>query len=251
MIRWREKWIAFAVHFVVTVVLALAAAALIFLVWYPDPFHTMLGGTTLFLLVAGCDLALGPLISLVIYNSQKSRRQLVFDYSLVGLVQLGALFYGVYIVADARPAFVAFVGDRLEIVAAGDLTDADLAKARNPEFGRRPLWGPQLVSTVVPPEDRNEVMMSGLSGKDVQFMPRYFVPYESQVEKIRSRAKSLSEITAKHPDAEAMIAAAQADAGSSELGWLTVHYARGFWTALVDISSGLPVAYLPIDPYSS
>ncbi len=250
MILWREKWIAFAVHFVVTVALALAAAALIFLVWYPDPFHIMLGGTTLFLLVAGCDLALGPLLSLVIYNSRKSRRQLVFDYSCVGLVQLGALIYGVYIVSDSRPAYIAFVGDRYEIVAAGDLSDADLAAAKDPVFRRRPLWGPELVATVVPPENRNEVLFSGLNGKDVQFMPRFYVPYESRLEPIRKRAQPLSTLTEKKPDAIPLIAEAQAAAGNRKLRWLTVHHTRGFWTALVDASTGLPVSYLPIDPYS-
>ena len=74
MIVWREKFVATGIHFLVTLTLAACAAALIFLVWFPDPFQTMIGGTELFLLVVGCDLALGPLISLVIYNSRKSRR---------------------------------------------------------------------------------------------------------------------------------------------------------------------------------
>jgi hypothetical protein len=66
MIVWREKLIAMAIHFGVTAVFAASAAALIFFVWFPPPFHTMIGGTELFLLVVGCDLALGPLLSLVI-----------------------------------------------------------------------------------------------------------------------------------------------------------------------------------------
>ena len=61
MINWREKFVAFAIHFGVTATLGACAAALIFLVWFPRPFATMIGGTELFLLVVGCDLALGPL----------------------------------------------------------------------------------------------------------------------------------------------------------------------------------------------
>ena len=75
MIVWRERFLAFAIHFLVTLVLAAIAAALIFLVWFPDPFQTMVGGTELFELVVVCDLALGPLISLVIYDSRKARRE--------------------------------------------------------------------------------------------------------------------------------------------------------------------------------
>jgi hypothetical protein len=77
MIVWREKLVATAIHFGATLVLGAIAAALIFLVWYPAPFQKMVGGTELFMLVVGCDLALGPLMSLVIYNSRKSRRELL------------------------------------------------------------------------------------------------------------------------------------------------------------------------------
>jgi hypothetical protein len=43
----------------VTLTFAACAAALIFLVWFPRPFATMIGGTELFMLVVGCDLVLG------------------------------------------------------------------------------------------------------------------------------------------------------------------------------------------------
>ena len=45
MIVWREKFVATGIHFLVTLGFAACAAALIFLVWYPDPFETMIGGT--------------------------------------------------------------------------------------------------------------------------------------------------------------------------------------------------------------
>ena len=63
--------------------------------------------------MVGCDLALGPLVSLVIYNSRKSRRELVFDYSVVAVVQIAAMVYGVYVVAESRPVYIAFLKDRL------------------------------------------------------------------------------------------------------------------------------------------
>jgi len=49
MIVWREKFVATGIHFLVTLTLAAVAAALIFVVWFPDPFETMIGGTELFL----------------------------------------------------------------------------------------------------------------------------------------------------------------------------------------------------------
>ena len=109
MIAWREKIRAMLLHFLVTLVMAAIAAAVIFLVWFPDPFQAMLGGVKFFLLISLCDLVLGPLISLVIYNSRKSRRELVTDYTVVGLVQIAALVYGVFILSGTRPVYITFV----------------------------------------------------------------------------------------------------------------------------------------------
>lgn len=253
MVRWREKLLAFAVHFAVTAALAAAAAALIFLVWYPAPFHVMMGGTGLFLLVVGCDLALGPLISLVIYDSRKSRRELLLDYAIVGVVQLSALVYGVYVVSGARPIYVAFVGDRYEAVAASDIADDDLQTARDPRFRVRPRWGPELVATLVPPEDQDEVLVSGLSGKDVQVLPRYYVPYESQLERLRRRARVLDELVSRRPGTAPLLDMAREETRipAERLRWLPVRHRGGFWTVLVDLDSGQPVRYLPIDPYGS
>src|SRR6186713_2849815 len=116
MIPWREKWRAFAIHFAVTLILAAGVAAIIFGIWFPAPFDKLVGGQELFVLVVGCDLVLGPLLSLVVYDSRKGRGKLIFDYCVVGVVQLAALSYGVWIVAGSRPVYVTFTGDRLDVV---------------------------------------------------------------------------------------------------------------------------------------
>src|SRR5678816_3788042 len=159
MIAWREKLVACAIHFLATLLLAALAAALIFLVWFPAPFARMLGGNELFLLVVGCDLALGPLISLVIYNSRKSRRLLITDYSVVGVVQICALVYGVHTLAAARPVYVAFNHDRIEIVSALDISDEELAAAKNPVYGSLPLTGPRFISIKVPAAEQQDALL--------------------------------------------------------------------------------------------
>ena len=147
----------------------------------------MLGGNELFLLVVGSDLALGPLMSLVIYNSRKSRRELITDYSIVGIVQIAALVYGVWIMAGARPVYVAFVEDRFESRAGRDLTDEELAAARDPKFASRPLTGPRFVSVVVPPEEQQEALFQALEGNEDHFRPRFYVPFETELPEIQRR----------------------------------------------------------------
>jgi hypothetical protein len=251
MIVWREKFLATAIHFLVTLTLAACAAALIFLVWFPDPFQTMIGGTELFMLVVGCDLALGPLISLVIYNSRKSRRELVTDYSIVGTVQIAALVYGVFILAGTRPVYVAFSHDRLEVVCAREISDAELAAAKDPGYRTLPLTGPRLVSIEVPEADQNDALFQSLAGNEEHMRPRFYVPYESQLAQIRGHAKPIAELEKKHPQARPLLDAASRNLAipAARVRWLPVHHRKGFATALIDNDNGKPVAYVEFDPY--
>jgi hypothetical protein len=251
VIPWREKFRAFSIHFAATLVVAAAAAALIFLVWYPPPFGTMVGGLKLFTLITGIDLALGPLVSLVIYDSRKSRRALVFDYTVVAVVQAAALAYGIYSVSQARPAYVAFVKDRLEVIAAGEIAEQDWREAKGSTYASAPKYGPELVATHVKPADSNDALDGGLQGRDVGVRPKFYVEYDSKLDAIKRQLKPLSSLEQHHPESAPLVAESLRELGrpADDLGWLPVRHSRGFWTALVDRRSGYPVKYLPIDPY--
>ena len=252
MIDWRKKAAAFGVHFLITLVLSASAAALVFLVWFPDQFQKMLGGTTLFEIMVLCDLGLGPLSSFIVYDSRKTRRALVFDYAVIGFVQLAAFVYGVYAVANNRPAYIVFVGDRYEVIPAGAIDDADLAQGGD-RYSKRPTWGPELVAIreARDAEEHNRMLMSGLAGKDYSVLPAYYVPYEQGLPELKRRAKPVSELEKLHEEAKPLIANAVAElhVPVERLVWMPVMHKSGFWTALVDSDTGQPVSWLPIDPY--
>ena len=251
MIQWREKVRAFAIHFAVTLVLAAGAAAIIFGLWFPDPFDQVIGGAGLFVLVVGCDVALGPLISLVIYNSRKSRKELFFDYSIVAAVQLAALAYGVYIVAGSRPVYVVFAKDRLELVSARDIRPEELAAAKDPQYRSLPLTGPRFVAALVPAKEQSDALFQSLEGNEESARPRFYVRYESQLEAIRPRTLPLAELEKRHPEGARKLAAAAEQAGlpGAKSGWMPLRYHDKFWTALIEIETGKPVAYFDLDPY--
>ena len=250
MINWRERFLAFGIHFLATAALGACAAALIFLVWFPHPFATMVGGTELFMLVVGCDLALGPLISLVIYNSRKSRRELLMDYTVVGIVQLAAMAYGVYIVAGTRPVYVAFNTDRLEVVTAREIYDRELAAAKEP-YRTLPLGGPRYVAVIVPPSESQDALLQSVAGNEEHQRPKFFAPYEAALDAIRAHARDIDKLEKKFPASSAGIEEAARHSGipPERLLWLPVHHRKGFWTALIDRQTGLPVRYVALDPY--
>lgn len=251
MINWREKFAAFGVHFLITLVLSAGAAALVFLVWFPDPFQKMLGGTTLFEIMVLCDLGLGPLSSFIVYNSRKSRRALVFDYTVIGVIQLAAFIYGVHAVSNNRPAYMVFVGDRFEVIQAGAIDTADLA--RGGAYSTRPHWGPRLVAIreAASIEEHNKMVMSGLAGKDYSVLPEYYIPYEQDLAELQRRALPVSELEKRHKEAKPLVARAVAElrVPVEQLVWMPVMHKNGFWTVLLNSGTGQPVSWLPIDPY--
>jgi hypothetical protein len=251
VIPWREKFGAFSIHFATTLFVAALAAALIFFVWYPEPFDAMIGGLKLFTLITGIDLALGPLCSLVVYDGRKSRRALIFDYTVIAILQISALVYGIYSVAQNRPVYVAFVKDRLEVIAAGEIDKKDWQEAASPKFAS-PSWsGPELIATYVKREDINDALDGGLTGHDIGARPKFYVEYSTQIAMIKRKTKGLAELERRHKEATPLIDAALRELSrpAEDFGWLPVKHTKGFWTALMDRQTGYPVKYLPIDPY--
>jgi hypothetical protein len=250
-INWREKFLAFGIHFVVTLLLGAIAASLIFFVWFPDPFQTMVGGTQLFELVVVCDLVLGPLLSLVIFDTRKARWKIVMDYCIVGTVQIAALVYGVIIVSGTRPVYVAFNKDRLEVVTARDIKEAELAAARSPAYARLPYDGPRFVSIQIPEAERQDALFEAVQGNEEHQRPKFYAPYEAELGQIRRRAKTVDELMARFPAEKPRFdqALRKLETPPDRVRWLPVHHRAGFWTALIDTQDGKPVGYVPMDPY--
>ncbi len=251
-IVWRDKLLAFGIHFVATALLAAAAAALIFVVWYPHPFEFMARGAELFMLVVGCDLALGPLLSFVVFNRSKTRLALVVDYTVIAIVQIAGMVYGVYTVAESRPVYLAFSVDRYEVVAARDIKESELAAATDPRFSAIPLLsGPRYVAVQVPEKEREQSLMDELGGNPSFARPKWFVDLDAALSQIRQRASTLEALEKRHPDVKPLIAAALADIETprERLRSLPVATRRGFWTAIIDVENGLPVGWLEYDPY--
>ena len=101
---------AFAIHLTASVTIFLIFLGILFFVWYPAPYFEIDGGWTVLLILAGAHLALGPLLTLIVFEPGKPG--LKFDLICIVLVQLGALLYGGTLIYQQRPAFVVFAVDR-------------------------------------------------------------------------------------------------------------------------------------------
>ncbi len=103
--------------------------------------HEISGGRELFLIVVAVDVIVGPLITFAVFNRTKPWPELRRDLAVVALMQLGALGYGLWSVAQARPAHLVFEYDRFRVVHAVDVP-AELLTKTPPGITALPLLGP-------------------------------------------------------------------------------------------------------------
>lgn len=198
---------AFALHAATSCLIGLPLAVLVFGVWYPYPYRALAGGTGLFVLLVGVDLVCGPLLTAVLYNPDKRRLELWRDLSMVVLIQVMALVYGVHAAWYARPLYLVLEIDRFKVIAAPDLAD----DAAGREFAALPgglqpsLWSAPLVVGVRRPRDEQErqtvLLESVAGGRDYAERPAFYVPYEGSARlNALERAKPLGAFLERHPE---------------------------------------------------
>jgi len=116
--RPNTRFSASLLHFLLSLCVFAILVGILLQVWYPAPYFSAAGGWQGLQLVAAVDLVLGPLITLIIYNPLKSRRELRIDIACVVLLQLIALAFGIKAVYEQRPVAVVFLDTSFYTVPA-------------------------------------------------------------------------------------------------------------------------------------
>ena len=233
-----NRYKAFGLHLGGSLCVALIAAALVFLIWYPGPLAAVSGVSAIFLIVLGVDVVLGPCITLVIFNpDKKPMREIRRDLAIVLCVQIAALSYGMYTVFGARPVFIAYSeGGSFEIAYANDFKPEKLEKGRAPEYRSLPLWGRRLVALDVPkdPKVRQEVLASMFeAGEPLSSQPVAYVPYERRQADVVKHLKPLDALKTFNKSRADELDALIRKYASRPVGWLPVQGKSGYFTAVI------------------
>lgn len=253
-VRVRAASKAASIHLGISALIGLIAAALVFGLWFPYPYRGLAGGQHLFLVMVSVDVVCGPLLTAVLFTPSKSRRELTLDLSLISIVQLAALAYGVHVISQARPVALAFEMDRLVAVAASQIDRTDLPHA--PAGLKQLSWtGPVLVGTREP-KDGTEKLRSiqlSLQGLEPSARPSWWQTYEQSRAMVKQHMKKLAELRAHRPGpAQAAIDEAVAKTGLNLDALfflpLTSQKMLDGWIALID-AEGRPVGYAPVDGF--
>jgi hypothetical protein len=246
-----SRWKAASIHLSISILVGLLVLALLFLVWYPEPYFEAAGGQHLIVVLLGVDLVLGPLMTLILFKSGK--KGMLFDLWMIGIIQSAALVYGLHVIAESRPVFIVAAVDRFNVVAAADIDPADLAEGGKPEFRSLSWTGPRLIAARMPTRgsEKSKLMFSGMAGKDVQEYPKYYVDYASEASNLLKRAKSVDALRKSHPKAVPILDAWLKEHGreDSTVAWVPVVARHSSLTMLIDAQSGEVLAPLPIYPW--
>lgn len=246
----RPRAFAAGVHLLISVAIAIAAAALVFMLWYPWPYRVISGGQGLFLLMISVDLALGPLLTFAVFDRRKPRTALRRDLTVIGLLQLSALIYGVHTVYAARPVALIFEVDRFRVISAVDVHLPELPKALEP-YRRLPLTGPRLLGAraAKPGEERGDALSKGFEGIDIGQRPTFWEPYDQYKDRALARSRPLEVLLQRYPVAWAEIEPILSNLGRAkgEVRFLPL-MARQQWVVLLD-KTGEVIGFAPFDGF--
>jgi len=126
----RAKFFAMLIHVCLSLLIFAAIVAWMLLKLYPSFYFSMSGGWQGLMLMAGVDVVIGPLITLLIFNPNKKRREVISDLLIIAVVQFAALGYGIHTVYQERPKLaIIYNNSSAAVLNARELAeDEQLAK---------------------------------------------------------------------------------------------------------------------------
>jgi hypothetical protein len=236
------------IHLGISALIAAAFAGLVFFVWFPFPYREISGGRILFQILIAVDVIIGPLLTLIVFSPLKRKRALILDLGVVVLLQLSALGYGLWSVAQARPLFLAMEGDRYRVVHRADIDLADLKHA--PPNYLELSWGPPRMLhvrllTSKDPDFVNSIQQA-MSGYHPAYRPERWEDYGKSTGAIGTHAPAIADIITLSKLAHADVTnwLAQHKQVATDFGYYEVlsEYSSD-WIAIVNRQTGLPVYF--------
>lgn len=129
---------AFASHLVISLVIILTILSILIFAWFPPPFFTTDGGWAGIRIIAGVDVVLGPLLTLIVFKPGKPG--LKFDLTVIGLIQLSALAWGVWMLHHERPIAAVYADDYFTSVTLSEIKPYGMTRQKLHAFGSKPPY---------------------------------------------------------------------------------------------------------------
>ncbi|MEH6451129.1 MAG: hypothetical protein V7765_20865 [Oleispira sp.] len=119
-----NRYQAFASHLLLSLIIFSGILICITQYWYPGILFDTANGWKAIGLIISIDLILGPILTLIVFNPNKS--SLKFDLSIIAVIQVAALIYGSWTIHVSRPIALAFINNSFYSLHANADNAADI-----------------------------------------------------------------------------------------------------------------------------
>jgi len=245
-----NRFQAFGMHLILSAGVALLSAALVFLAWYPEAIAYASGVGAIFLMLVAIDVVLGPIITLIVFNTKK--KELKRDLITVVVFQVVALLYGLHAVYIARPVFIVFNASQFDVVNANEISEENLEAASREEYKSLPIFGPHIIAAKLPDDaaTTQKIVLDAVSGgDDVQNMPKYYLPYLEEKAAVASRSSDLGELKSHNAERLDAVEALIKKYKDRDAGYLPVKAKSHDVVAVVDRKSGEVLEFIDLKPW--
>lgn len=245
-----SRFRASLIHFLISMAVVGAVIAIVYFIWYPGWYSALIGVGSLLIILTTVHLVLGPTLTLILFKPGKTG--LLFDLTVVAIVQTAALLYGINVIYQQRPYYTVFAVDRFEVVR---LRDIDQSALHFESLASKPLMEPRLVYAERPvdPEQfrayANSVMFEGQP--DLERRPEFWRPYEDGASVVVAAAGRASYLrTVENGAAEKVDRALMAfDRKPERVGYVPIISHRHDFAMLVDLDTGEPLTAVEVNPW--
>lgn len=183
-----NRWQAFGLHILISLVLFMVLVAVIYFCWYPGLLFRHDGGLEGVKLIAGVDFFIGPVLTLMVYKIGK--KSLPFDLACIALFQAICLTGGMWTVWNTRPVAVVyamgtFTSIPYQVYKDYGVNPDDVALLR----GRWPVWLAVDLSLAEEAALRSEVPAKGMIITKAFYDTAHYVPLAQAKESLARYGK--------------------------------------------------------------
>lgn len=245
--RFKFAFKAMAVHFGLSLLVAAIVALLVFTLWFPYPYRELAGGRELFILVMAVDVVCGPLLTFVLFSPTKPKKELITDISLIVVIQLIALVYGIWNVWLVRPMYLVQEADKFNIISWSNI-DTRNVNALPSELKPQLFSGPVKVSLREMTKDEQEKMNLATKAGDYDRseQPSFYTVYDG--EKAHKHGRPLRDLLLFRPSLKVIVdEVIKSNPQNDDFKQLRYLYivGRQYWIAIIN-SSGTIIGYIEI-----
>jgi hypothetical protein len=120
---------ALQLHLSLSVIVISLIAGICQWLWFPSPLIWVDGTWIALLILALVDITLGPLLTLLLVSSKKSKKELIFDGIIILSIQLSALLYGLHQIEQERVWGIVHLDGVFNLVPKKELSSHQLDTA--------------------------------------------------------------------------------------------------------------------------